>query len=845
MTGRFPATIALTALLLVTASLLFAGTTGILEGTVVDRDSKETLVGVTVSIVGTGLGAATDPEGRFQVNNVESGTYDVRITNIGYQPVVYKGVVIRPDLRTKLSVEMVQSAVELEAVEVIAERPLIQKDVTSTNFSISSKQVDRLPVKNVADLLALFPSVTAEGNVRGGKSSEVVYLVDGLPMQDVVGGGIGGSLPKSAITEFSVQSGGFEAEYGNALSGVVNIITRRGGSKHAAIARVEKDNWFAGEWNTQNNRATETELTLSGPLLPEKLFYFGAATFQANDTRWWQDFDNFFDRRIFRDLSGIAKLDYSVSPGVRVTAQNVFSLREWRDYEFSWRFALDGLPARTRRSYRSTATLSHTLAENLHYSLNLTYYYLRSRIGEGAKTDIDLTPYELDFFLTYVVDGSRAWWADTKQRIYTAKTDLVYQPNPNNVLKFGFEFNQYDIFSDVVKYEPQRNYFGKVLVDSPQLNYSTMYKYYPRTGSIYLQEKLEVQRDGAVVNLGFRWDFLDPRSQRPNVEYTQPDSGSDGYQSTVTGFTKATLKQQLSPRMGLSFPMMWNLVLIMNYGHYFQFPLFDYLYSGINPQQLATGVNVLVGNPDLKPERTHAWEIGMKYGLDERTLISVTYFKKEFIDQIDSKTFLPSKARVAGDYGFAEYINNAFANAEGIEFVLSRTRGDLFTGSLSYSLMRTEGVSEYVDQGINFQQWGFPVVNQPYPLSWDQLHSLKLNVDLKLPYDFAVNLLWSFATGKPYTYFPTKDGFTPDDTSRAFLPNNARLPSSGSMNLKFSKHVPLGWGNGLTVYGDISNIFNAKNARWADANGRLGGQLSDPSAFYESRRFSLGVKYEI
>ena len=271
MTRRFPVTIALTALLLATASLLFAGTTGILEGTVVDRDTRETLIGVSVSIVGTGLGAATDAEGRFQVNNVESGTYDVRITNIGYQPVVYREVVIRPDLRTKITIEMVQSAVELEAVEVIAERPLIQKDVTSTNFSISSKQVDRLPVKNVADLLALFPSVTAEGNVRGGKASEVVYLVDGLPMQDLVGGGIGGSLPKSAIREFSVQSGGFEAEYGNALSGVVNIITRRGGSRHSAIARVEKDNWLPGA-GIQTNRATETELTLS-PVFPEKLSY--------------------------------------------------------------------------------------------------------------------------------------------------------------------------------------------------------------------------------------------------------------------------------------------------------------------------------------------------------------------------------------------------------------------------------------------------------------------------------------------------------------------------------------------------------------------------------------------
>jgi len=835
----------MTALFLFWSALpLVAGTTGTLEGTVRDKETGEPLVGASVSIVGTSLGAATNVEGFFQVSNIEAGTYDVRITNIGYQQVNYRGVTIRPDLRTTIRIEMVQTAVELSPVEVTAERPLIQKDVTSTNYSIGSKQVDRLPVKNVQDLLALFPSVTAEGNVRGGKSSEVVYLVDGLPMQDAVGGGIGGSLPKSAITEFSVQSGGFEAEYGNALSGVVNIITRRGGSAHTALGRVEKDDWLAGGWYTQNNRASEAELTLSGPVLAEKLFYFGAATYQVNDTRWWQDFDKFFTNRIFKDLSGIVKLDYALSQDIRITGQNVFSLREWRDYEFSWRFNLPGLPPRSRRSYRTTATFTHTLSDKLFYSVNLTYYYLRTRIGEGDKSALDLTPYDLDFFLTYVVRGSRFFNDTATTEIYTTKGDMVFQPNQNNVLKFGFEVNMYDIFSDVVKYDPQRNYFGKVLVDSPQLNYSTMYKYYPRTGSVYLQEKLEVQKDGAVVNLGFRWDFLDPRSERPNVEYTQPDSGSGGYQSTVTGFTKATLKQQISPRMGLSFPMMWNLVLIMNYGHYFQFPLFDYLYSGINPQQLASGVSVLVGNPDLKPERTHAWEIGMKYGIDERTLLSVTYFKKEFIDQIDSKTFLPSKSRLAGDYGFAEYINNAFADAEGVEIVLSRTRGDVLTGSVSYSLMKTEGVSEYVDQGINFQQWGFPVVNQPYPLSWDQLHSLKVNADLRLPYDVSLNFLWTFATGKPYTYFPSKDGFTPDDTTRAFLPNNARLPSTSTADIKFSKKFDVGPGKGLMLYGNLSNIFNSKNAKWADASGRVGGQLGDPSAYYELRRFSMGISYE-
>ena len=353
------------------------------------------------------------------------------------------------------------------------------------------------------------------------------------------------------------------------------------------------------------------------------------------------------------------------------------------------------------------------------------------------------------------------------------------------------------------------------------------------------------REDGAVVNLGVRWDFMDPRSERPVVEYVQPDSSAGQYQSQVTKFVPATLKQQLSPRMGLSFPLTWNMLLTMSYGHYFQFPLFDYLYSGINPQQLRSGVSVLVGNPDLKPERTHAWEVGIKYGIDEQHLLSVTYFKKEFIDQIDSKTFLPSKARLAGDYGFAEYVNNAFANAEGLEIVLSRHHSDWLSGSLSYSLMRTEGVSDYVNQGINVQQWGFQVLNEPYPLSWDQLHTLKAVIDLLLPFDIGANIVWSFNTGRPYTYFPSRDGFSAEDTTMVFLPNNARLPSNSTMNIKLSKKFAFGNFTALSMYWDIRNLFNAQNAKWSDANGRIGGQLGDPSAYYEPRRFSVGVKYEL
>ena len=825
-------------------SLTYSSTDGILEGRVLNKETKEPLVGVTIAILGTTQGTATDVDGNFHINNLEAGTYDIRISNVGFQPQVYKAVAVRVGLRTRISIELLPSAVELAEVEVTAERPLIEKDVTSTNFSIGSSQLEKLPVRSVQDIITLFPSVTAEGNVRGGKTTEVVYLVDGLPLQDVIGGGVGSSLPKSSITEFSIQSGGFDAEYGNALSGVVNIITRRGGNKHSLVLRVEKDNWLAGDWNSQHNKSTEMELTLSGPFVRDRLNYFAATTLQLNDTRWWQDFTKFFHSPVYKDVSGIGKIDYSLTPRIHLTAQNVYSLREWRDYEFSWRFNLAGLPQRSRSSYRTTATISHTITNSLHYTLSMSHYYLRSKIG-GDKNSLDLTPYEYDIYLEYIVKGSRSWWSQTKQNIYTGKTDIVYQPNPNNVLKVGFEINQYDIFSDVVKFEPQKTYFGKVVPDDSLLNYSSLYHYYPRSGSAYLQEKLEVEKDGAVVNIGFRWDFLDPRSERPIVEYVKPDTGSSLYQSQVTRFANASLKQQLSPRVGLSFPLMWDMLLVMNYGHYFQFPLFDYLYSGVNPQQLQKGVNVLVGNPDLKPERTHAWEIGIKYGLDEKTLFSVTYFKKEFIDQIDSKTFLPSKARAAGDYGYAEYVNNAFANAEGLEFVLSRHRDEKLSGSISYSLMRTEGVSDYVNQGLNLHQWGFPVLNEPYPLSWDQRHTLKVVMDAQLPWDFQCNVVWTYNSGRPYTYFPTRDGFTAEDTTRAFIPNNARLLGNSVVNIKFSRKFSIGNIASLQLYGDIRNLFNIKNARWADANGHIGGQLNDPSAYYDPRRVSIGLRYEM
>lgn len=825
--------------------LAWRGTTGILEGRVRDKQTHDLLVGVNVLIMGTQYGAATDADGSYRINNIRAGEYDVRFSMVGYQTVMMKKVTILPDLRTRIDLELEQTTIKLDVIEVRAERPLIQKDLAATAFSIGELKLEKLPVSSFQEVLTLQPGTTLEGNVRGGKTNEVIFLIDGLPVQDVIGGGLGSNLPKSSITGLTMQTGGFEAEYGNALSGVVNVITKTGGNQHLLSLRLDRDNWLPNNLNKQQDHLTEVELSAGGPIVQDKLSYFSANLLNVNDTRWWQDFQNFFSSPVSRELSGFGKIEFLPSTSVRVGLQGIYSFRRWHDYEFSWRFNLSGLPERSRDSYRIALILSHTLSSNTFYTASLSSYYLRNLYGTGSPGDLSLEPYEYDFYLRYVINGKRNWDANAQQLIYTLKADLTTQLENMHIVKGGIELNQYDIFSDLLKYEPQTTYFGKPVTDAPLLNFSNNYSYRPRSGGVFLQDKIEIARDGSNISLGVRWDFLDPTAERPLVEFIP--SKQNEYEQRITGRVKAKFKQQISPRVAFAGPVGPSSFIFANFGHYFQFPLFDYLYSGINPAQLKTGArNVLTGNPDLEPERSIAWEIGFKHGINENMVGSVTYFKKSFQNQIDAKTLIPFDSKSAGDYGFASYVNNAEANATGLEFVLSRERDERISGSLSYTYMATEGVSEYVDQAINYAQWGFALPARAFPLSWDQRHAFKMDVDCRLSYGVQSNLIVLYNSPRPYTFFPTRDGFVAADPQKVLLPNNARMKDVVLVHLKMSKQFAFGAADQyrLTIYFDGRNILNTRNVRWIDSNGRIGGELGDPSAYYDPRRVRVGAKLE-
>ncbi|MDH4071399.1 MAG: hypothetical protein OEV30_13365, partial [Ignavibacteria bacterium] len=647
----------------------------------------------------------------------------------------------------------------------------------------------------------------------------------------------------SSIGELAVQTGGFDPEYGNALSGVVNVITKRGGDTHGIGVRAETDEIWGGE---QIDHRSEIDLSADGPITSD-LHYFASADFVHSDTRWWQDLSRFFSSPITKNYTAFGKLDFTASRSIRLSGQFLYSFQNWHDYEYTWRFNLDGLPPREQTGYRAAAVLSHTISESFFYNASFSRFWVNSDINEGSSNDVDTTLYQWDFFLQYIIDGNRAWWARSNQVNNLAKADFTWRANEHHLVKFGGELTFLEIFSEVVRYEPYVNIFGKPFVNKPQLNYSTDYEYFPRMGGAYLQDKIELSKDGMLLNLGLRYDFLDPRAQRPLVE--RVPNQDDEYETNIVGTVPASTKHLWSPRIGFAAPFAERGYLFINYGQYYQFPLFDYLYSGLNNVSLSRGVGVLVGNPDLKPEGTRAWEMSIKYALQNGVVLSGTYFNKETTNQIDVKTFVPTNARVAGDYGFAEFVNNPFASASGIELAVSKESGEVLTGSVSYTFMSAEGVSEDARAGLEFYQWGQQVPAKPFPLSWDQRHTVKVIGALSLPLDFGLAWTWEYHTGRPYTFYPSEDGFTPIDPTQEFEPNNARLEDYNLLNMKLTKLFAIGDGPKpwmlLTVYLDGRNVLNTKNVNWVDSSGRVGGELGDLTAWGPGRRIRLGVRAEI
>ena len=285
---RYGSLFVMAALLLSTAaSVVLAGTTGKIVGKVTDAKTGEGLPGANVMIVGTRLGAATDLDGSYVIINVSVGTYSVQATMIGFKAVTATGVRSIQDLTTRQDFKLEMGVIDLKHPVIISgTRPLIEPTATATTRITSSKEIERSTVKGAQDVVSVTAGAVGSGNniyIRGGRRDEVSYFVDGLSINDPVVGGAGLNVNKLAIQEVMVQTGGFSAEYGDALSGMVNIVTKEGGDKFSGLMRVTTNQGLGGVARNQN--LWESSLGGTAPGLQNLRFYFSGELGLQDDHR--------------------------------------------------------------------------------------------------------------------------------------------------------------------------------------------------------------------------------------------------------------------------------------------------------------------------------------------------------------------------------------------------------------------------------------------------------------------------------------------------------------------------------------------------------------------------------
>ena len=266
--------IALLLVLLIACGTMYAGNTGKIVGKVTDKATGELLFGVNILVVGTTRGATTDLDGKYSIIGVPIGAYTLRASQVGYGSTEASNVRVGADETTSLNFQISAGEVEVKGVTITADAQMVNPQVTSGTQTVNQEAIASIPnVKSVEDVLKLQAGVVKQGNnlfLRGGRANEVQYLVDGIPTNSivgnsgdlvstgsantalaslyagvqsgVVGGGASGlAVSANSIQSVSVQTSGFDADYGNAQSGIVNIVTKSGTDKYTGSVQFRTD----------------------------------------------------------------------------------------------------------------------------------------------------------------------------------------------------------------------------------------------------------------------------------------------------------------------------------------------------------------------------------------------------------------------------------------------------------------------------------------------------------------------------------------------------------------------------------------------------------------------------
>ena len=870
-------------LLLLFASSLYAGTTGKLNGYVTDKETGEIILGANIIIEGTYFGAASDLDGYYYINNIPPGNYRVIVSAIGYTKVIVKDVYIRIDLTTNVDIELSSTIIELgDEVVVTSTRPLVQRDLTSTSVTISSDEIKMMPVESVGQIVNLQAGVVG-GHFRGGRSNDVSYLIDGVAVNDVYNGELGLEVERSSIRQMEVITGTFNAEYGQALSGVVNIVTQSGSNSFHGTVTAFAGNYFSGNDNIFNNLdnidnlgTKNLEFNLSGPVIGNLTFFVTGRYFENSGFLYGQRFYNVTDNDFLLPTGDGAYVSmnpykkYSFNGKLTYSLQNInFSyglffddnFNRYYNHDFSW--TPDGVMNHYRNNLLHNFQINHFPSQSTYqtfkFSINLQDY-------EGYLYEDDFDPRYVNprFGIptsdyTFRTGGNEAGRYVRSTNTYIGQWTISSQVSKEHKLQFGAEGRFHDISNhnrDLVNltdgqvdsllnpiFTPGYPNVGTITDQGENIKYNKS----PFEISAYLQDKMEY--DIMIINAGIRFDYFDPQSHLP-ADLRNPRNNPSFPRANQ--YVDASAKYQFSPRLGVSFPITDKGILRFSYGHFFKIPNFEVLYRNpdfiVNP---GNSLNQITGNPDLGPESTIMYEIGLQQILFPNFALDVTLYYRDIRNWLGMEIINTYEG-----FKYARFVNRDYANVYGLIVTLDKRFADYFGLKIDYTFQVAEGNASDPFAVYNNNQTSPPIEENKtvVSLDWDQRHTFNVQLNVGSPGDWLVGFIYRYGSGWPYT----------EDVKLSKgvrFENGGIKPSWHAVDLKLEKTFRVGNVNisaFLWVYNmlDILNeedVYSTTGRANVDLNTQLAGDIvglnsidqyvNNPDFYSTPREIRLGLTF--
>jgi outer membrane receptor protein involved in Fe transport len=870
----------LAALALCVAVAAHAGTTGKLSGVVRDA-KKQPLAGANVALPDARLGALTDSAGRYVIYNVPAGTYNVRVGLIGYATTTLTDVAIPADRTTSQDVTLQESAVALEEVVVKGQRPVVELGLTSNVSTVTRKEIATLPVQQLEDIVNLQAGVV-DGHIRGGRKDEIQYQVDGLSVNNPYDNTASIRLDRSVLEEVQVISGTFDAEYGQAMSGVVNSVLRRGSERFQWSGEV-----FAGDYvfssatrPAEDVRKASTlqnyQLTVSGPTGLPKTLFLASGRYGVSDG-YVRGFEKVADLQRYgidsvivnpvtpvetpvgysHEWLGLAKLSNRSIAGVELSYQAIVNGIESRDENWDWRYNAFGLPIKRTFSAVHGFEWTHTLNPSTFYRLNLrqNYFDYKSWVYEdfydprydlygAGSTGNDLGVFPPGYLYDAILAGvsSERFIQNTNAVVMAGSISKVL--SRDHQLKSGFEWTPTRVKFGTPGYLVWSGNAWIRHVNEPANGFPAPQTYDPRIGSAYAQD--DIEWNDLRFRGGLRFEFFDARTLVPG-DLSNPANAISGAAYVPPHATSR--KVTLSPRIGVSYPITTKSSLFFAYGHFYQMPQLGQMFSNADYSVLATlqassekdyGV---LGNPDVKPEKTIQYQFGYKQQLKEWLGLDLTLFYKDISDLLGTE--------IQTTYNNADYerlANLDFGTVIGMTVALDQRPVGPVSTSLDYTWAVAQGNSSDPYEAAARRDAKEDLRPHQVPLNWDQRHTLNLTLTAANPGSYAVSGVFRAVSGQPYS---------PDASDFGTLDRNSgRKPASVLMDLRAEWTPVRVAGAALSVFGVAYNLFDTRF--WnGDVFASTGSPyyprvvtyseekaLARPTRYYGPRRIQLGVRWE-